>query len=65
MLSILLLAEFSLAGRMEALGPRGFLARAGSSFLWMVDFSDSSARTVAADFCLKKKISSSGLSPPL
>lgn len=50
MSSILLLAVLSLMGKVEVMGPRGFLARIGSSSLWTADFSDSSMRTVRADF---------------
>lgn len=51
MLWILLSAELSLSATVEAVGPRGFLARMGSISLWMADFSDSSFLTVQADFC--------------
>lgn len=50
MLSILLLAALSLRGSVEAMGPRGFLARIGSISLWIADFSDSSFLTVLVDF---------------
>lgn len=50
MSSNLLLAALSLRGSVEAVGPKGFLARIGSISLWTVDFSDSSFLTARADF---------------
>lgn len=46
----LLLAVLSFRGSVEAVGPRGFLARIESMSLWTVDFSDSSFLTARADF---------------
>lgn len=55
MSSNFLLVALSLGGRAEAVGPRGFLARIGSTSLWMADFSDSSFFTARADFWRAKE----------